>query len=70
MLFSDGIFEARNATGQMFGKDAIKEIIKKHANLSAKEMLDSVFQEVIQFQGGNEFEDDATMAVIKIIEDL
>jgi serine phosphatase RsbU (regulator of sigma subunit) len=70
ILFSDGIFEARNATGQMFGKDAIKKIIRKQANLSAKEMLDSVFQEVIQFQGGNEFEDDATMAVIKIVEDL
>jgi sigma-B regulation protein RsbU (phosphoserine phosphatase) len=70
ILFSDGIFEARDAAGQMFGKDAIKEIIRKHANLSAKEMLDSVFQEVIQFQGGNEFEDDATMAVIKIVEDL
>ena len=68
VLFSDGIFEARNAKGQMFGKGAIKKIIQKHFHLSAKEILDNVFQKVTQFQGGSEFEDDATMIVIKVVE--
>ena len=70
VLLSDGISEARNTEGQMFGTEAIKKVIQKHSHLSAKEILDNVFQEVIQFQGGNEFEDDTTIAVIKVVEDL
>ena len=67
-LFTDGIFEAQNPEKQMFGKDRIEKIIQKNSELSAQEILLAVFAAVEHFQGGREFEDDATMAVIKVVE--
>ncbi len=70
VLLTDGIFEARNAKGEMFGKNRIEKIIQKNSELSAKKILKAVFAAAEQFQGKNKLEDDATMAVIKFANDL
>ncbi len=70
VLLTDGIFEARNTKGQMFGKNRIQEIIQKNSELSAKKLLNTVFTAAQQFQGKNKFEDDATIAIIKFASDL
>ena len=68
-LFTDGIFEAHNAKGEMFGKERIMQIIRNNSKSGAEDILRSVFAAVEKFQGKGEFEDDATMAVIKVVED-
>ena len=70
VLQTDGIFEARNAKGEMFGKNRIEKIIQKNSESSAKKILNAIFTAAEQFQGKNKFEDDATMAVIKFVNDL
>jgi sigma-B regulation protein RsbU (phosphoserine phosphatase) len=69
-LFTDGIFEARDSKVGMFGKERIKEIIRNNSKLGAEDILQAVFAAVEKFQGTGEFEDDATMAVIKVVEDV
>ena len=66
VLATDGIWEAHNARGEMFGKDAFYEIIHRHATEPANQILESVYSELASYQTGVAPEDDVTMVVIKI----
>jgi serine phosphatase RsbU (regulator of sigma subunit) len=62
---TDGIWEARNATGEMFGKDRLYGLLRRQAGSSAQEIADSVVRQLKQFLGGSDFEDDVTLVVVK-----
>jgi sigma-B regulation protein RsbU (phosphoserine phosphatase) len=63
---TDGIWEARNARGEMFGKDRINEIIRRDHNASAKDILAICYDTLDLFLEGQALEDDVTMIVIKM----
>ena len=65
-LSTDGIHESRNMQGAMFGKTPIQDIIRSHAGLSAKEILDEIYLELEKFRMGAPIEDDITGIVAKI----
>ena len=65
-LSTDGIWEARNLQGQMFGKEPIYDIIRNNSSLSANEILNAMKESLKSFQKGAKIEDDITMVVIKI----
>jgi len=65
-LCTDGIWEARNFQGEMFGKESIYDIIRKNSSLSANEILDAMMESLKNFQNGAKFEDDITLVIIKI----
>ena len=67
-LSTDGIWEACNARGEMFGKDRIYEIIRKNATLGAEEILDTILASLTHFQKGAKLQDDITLVIIKIID--
>jgi sigma-B regulation protein RsbU (phosphoserine phosphatase) len=50
----------------MFGKQRFREIIREHAHLSAKEILDRVYSALDAFTLGRKKDDDVTLVVIKI----
>ena len=64
-LGTDGIWEAHNRHGEMFGKDRFREIIRQNANAQANEILDAVYAELNSFTLGIKPEDDLTLVVIK-----
>ena len=66
VLATDGIWEAHNAKGEMFGKDAFYEVIHRHATKPANQILETVYSELASYQTGVAPEDDVTMVVIKI----
>jgi len=66
LLGTDGIWEAHNRNGEMFGKTPIYEIIRQNTAGSAKEILDLVIQSLMRFQEDLRPEDDVTLVVIKI----
>jgi serine phosphatase RsbU (regulator of sigma subunit) len=66
---TDGIWEAINSEGKLFGKTPIKEIIRQNAAASADEILNAILTALNRFRQGLEPEDDATLVVIKITED-
>ena len=49
----------------MFGKNRLKELIRKNAPYSAETILNRIFQEYSQFIQGTQAEDDVTRVVIK-----
>jgi sigma-B regulation protein RsbU (phosphoserine phosphatase) len=65
-LSTDGIWEAFNPQGEMFGKDRICDIIRKNSSSSADEMINMMLASLKKFQQGAPIEDDITLVVIKI----
>ena len=70
VLGTDGIWEARNRKGEIFGKDRFYNLIRKNANLNATSMLNQVVDKIKEFQDGFKIEDDIMMVVIKIEKDI
>jgi sigma-B regulation protein RsbU (phosphoserine phosphatase) len=66
LLGTDGIWEARNQKGEMFGKKRIYDIIRKNSSLSGNEIIDVILESLNSFQKGAKIEDDITLVVIKI----
>jgi len=68
VLGSDGLWEARNPKGEMFGKNSIFQIIRSNPEATAKEVLTSCFNFLNVFLGDRPLEDDVTLVVIKIMK--
>ncbi len=68
LLGTDGVWEAQNMRGERIGKDPIYDVIRRHHELSAKQILDAVFDTIKHFQNGAKNEDDITAIVVKIGE--
>ena len=66
ILSTDGLKEARNSKGEMFGKERIYDIIRKNASSSANEILNELFESLNRFLEDTKIEDDITLVVIKI----
>lgn len=66
VLSTDGVWEARNRAGEIFGKDRFYQILRSNAKLSAASIIDTVIDRVREFQDGFKTEDDITIVVIKI----
>ncbi len=64
-VFTDGISEAWGQDDEEFGEDRVTDLIKKHASLNAKELIDTIQQEVDQYTGGSRPSDDCTFVVVK-----
>ncbi|MGE4421442.1 MAG: SpoIIE family protein phosphatase [Pseudodesulfovibrio sp.] len=62
---TDGIWEARNPDGGMFGKERFKTVLREHAGDSAREIVDAVIEAVREHAGGAKLEDDVTLVVLK-----
>ena len=67
VLATDGVWEARNQHGDMFGKERFYHIIRQNRNAAASDILARCFQALEIFQSGAVREDDITIVVIKIV---
>ena len=66
LIGTDGIWESRNARGQMFGKERFRQVISAHARETALEILQAVIDELNRFSHPLGKEDDVTLVVIKV----
>jgi sigma-B regulation protein RsbU (phosphoserine phosphatase) len=65
LIGTDGIWEMRDQTGEMFGKQRLKAMIRSHQTSSAKDIIVAITQSLNEFRGDQAVEDDVTMVVIK-----
>ena len=63
---TDGIWETGNEKGELFGKDRLKEVIRRHAGQSARDILLAVHAAAEEFRGDLKQEDDLTIVVVKL----
>jgi sigma-B regulation protein RsbU (phosphoserine phosphatase) len=65
VLYTDGITEAHDAQGQMFGMSRLDKVLENCA-VGASDLLRSVLEELEAFTGGRAPHDDRTLLVAKI----
>jgi serine phosphatase RsbU (regulator of sigma subunit) len=61
-LYTDGVTESRNDTGEEFGHERLVEALQRHRELPSHQLLGTVLREIQQF-GTPEQQDDITMVV-------
>ena len=66
VFFSDGIMDARNRAGDMFGRHRTEAIIAGCADISADCVVKSLFKAVTEHAAGEEAFDDETVVAIKV----
>ena len=66
LIGTDGIKEAVNNNGEMFGTQRLLQIINETAEQPAKEILEAVFESLDRFCHPLKNDDDATLVVIKV----
>jgi len=64
---TDGIWETAGPDGRLFGKEALRNLIRTTCERSAREIAQAVVQALATFRGGLSAADDVTMVVIKIL---
>ena len=66
ILTSDGVVEAQDAGGEMFGFDRLEEAVTHGPQTHAQAMLDHLLEAVSQFVGNTEPHDDLTIVIIQV----
>jgi sigma-B regulation protein RsbU (phosphoserine phosphatase) len=66
VFFSDGILDARNRAGDMFGRSRVEQIVAGCAEASAESVVNTLFEAVAQHAAGEETFDDQTVVAIKV----
>jgi sigma-B regulation protein RsbU (phosphoserine phosphatase) len=65
VLYTDGITEAENAEGEEFGQQRFMKTLKEGFDLSAKELIKFVREELNKFTGSEYLNDDGTLFIVK-----
>ncbi len=65
VVYSDGITEASNSQGEMFGEDRLGELLWKHHRLSAGELQKQILDEVHAFSDNELQGDDRTLLIVQ-----
>ena len=68
VLYTDGITEAINAQRKEFGHERLGELVLKHANLPAGEIISMLRQELAEYTDSLPPVDDITMVVCKVTD--
>jgi len=70
IIGTDGIWEAPDQHGKMFGKDRLQDLVRTHAGQKAHQILEAVITAVEAFQGpGRPQQDDITLMIIKVLQE-
>ena len=68
VLYTDGVTEANNSSGEEFGRERLAEAVKAHSDLSARDLIASLQREVLNWTDGLGAGDDVTFFVIKTLK--
>lgn len=67
LLYTDGIIEASNQFGELFGTDRLKNVFYNYRELKANSLLEKIFHETKAFSGKSEPEDDSTLLLLRFV---
>jgi phosphoserine phosphatase RsbU/P len=66
LVGTDGIHETRNNKGEVFGQERVQQVISAYSHESARTIQQTIIDEISQFRGNMQQEDDITLVVIKV----
>jgi sigma-B regulation protein RsbU (phosphoserine phosphatase) len=65
-LYTDGITEAENESGELFGRARLAELIAEWRDDSPDTIATAIFNTLTAFVDSRQFADDITLVIIKI----
>lgn len=65
LIGTDGIWETENPLGERFGKERLRQIIRKWCRSSYGGMIEAVFSAITDFRQASVQADDITLVVVK-----
>jgi sigma-B regulation protein RsbU (phosphoserine phosphatase) len=66
VFVSDGILDADNAQGEVYGDERLSTLLCAYRDFSADEIADAILSDVAHFQGGHDRFDDETIIVLRV----
>ena len=66
VFVSDGILDAENAQGEMYGQDRLSGLLCSRRDQAAQEIADAILADVGRFQGDQDRFDDETIIVLRV----
>jgi len=66
LLYTDGLVEVRNESGEEFGRDRLATFIETHGDASARDVLSGLRETASSFSNG-QWGDDVTILAIKVV---
>jgi len=69
VIGTDGVWEAHNPSGEMFGKERLKELVRRNHQARSEEILSSIVESITEFQAETRPADDVTLAIVKVGEE-
>ena len=68
LFYSDGLTEARNAEGELFGIERLSDCVRQHGHLEPRELIEQIRLEAVAFSRSERFGDDLTCVAVRIEE--
>jgi sigma-B regulation protein RsbU (phosphoserine phosphatase) len=67
VLYTDGVTEAAGRDGVEFGRDRLEQTVREGRSLSAKELIKSLHNAILEWTDGRGSSDDVTFVVVKAL---
>ena len=65
VIGTDGIWEMQNPEGRVFGRDGLRDVVRRHAHIPADDICAEIIDRLKVFADGEPQRDDVTLVVIK-----
>jgi len=65
-MYTDGLTEAANADGELFGEERLCQLLEASETLPPAEIIESLLNQIRLFTGNRHFNDDVSLVVLKI----
>lgn len=69
VLYTDGVTEATNPAGEEYGRDRLVDAARRAKDLPARETIDFIHQDLMQWTDGLGATDDVTFFIVKALKD-
>ncbi len=66
LLYTDGLIEAMNGDGEMFGTDRVCRQLSQVRLLPTAEIIDSFYRSLYEFTGSSSLQDDVSLVVVRL----
>ncbi|HON50896.1 MAG TPA: SpoIIE family protein phosphatase [Candidatus Sumerlaeota bacterium] len=66
VLYSDGVTDTMNKSGELFGIERLKKVIRAHLHCTAQEIRDAIHEACLEFRKEADQFDDFTVIIMKI----
>ena len=67
VLYTDGTVEAENPAGEQYSTQRLATVVSSHLQQSPRDLIDTIYDSVVEFSGTPQLADDVTLLVVKTL---